>query len=74
VKKAGADCLVVNCPACFQQFDGKQRDLSKKFEEEFKIPILYISELIALGMGIPADELGTKFHRTRVSDILEKIG
>lgn len=74
VKKAGADCLVVNCPACFQQFDGKQRDLSKKFEEEFKIPILYISELIALGMGIPADELGTKFHRTRVNDILEKIG
>jgi heterodisulfide reductase subunit B len=74
VKESGADCIVVNCPACFQQFDGMQRDLSKKFGEEYKIPVLYITELMALGMGISADEIGMKFHRTRASSLLEKIG
>lgn len=73
-KKAGADCIVVNCPACFQQFDGKQRDLGSKYQTEYNIPILYITELLALGMGISEDELGTKFHRTRINSVLEKLG
>ena len=66
ISKAGADVICVNCPACFQQFDTKQRDLNKKFETNFDIPILYVTELIALAMGISADDIGLKFHRTRM--------
>ncbi|KKL83613.1 hypothetical protein LCGC14_1973000 [marine sediment metagenome] len=74
IKNAGADVIVVNCPACFQQFDTKQRDLEKKFETRFGIPILYLTELYALAMGFSPDELGLKFHRTRLTGILEKLG
>ncbi|MFX1481416.1 MAG: CoB--CoM heterodisulfide reductase iron-sulfur subunit B family protein [Promethearchaeota archaeon] len=66
IKKAGADIIVVNCPACFQQFDTRQRDLSKKFETEYNIPVLYLTELYALAMGISPDDIGLKYHRVRL--------
>jgi heterodisulfide reductase subunit B len=66
ISKVGADVLVVNCPACFQQFDTRQRDLSKKYEKEYDIPVLYVTELLALAMGVTPDEIGLKFHRTRM--------
>ncbi|MFX1259306.1 MAG: CoB--CoM heterodisulfide reductase iron-sulfur subunit B family protein [Promethearchaeota archaeon] len=74
IKKSGADAIVVNCPACFQQFDTKQRDLKKQFETEYGIPVLYLTELYALGMGFSPEELGLKFHRTRLNGVLEKLG
>ena len=74
VKKSGAEALIVNCPACFQQFDTSQRDLSKKFEEDYGIPVLYITELLALAMGVSSDDIGLKFHRTRLKALLGKLG
>jgi heterodisulfide reductase subunit B len=74
IKNSGADAIIVNCPACFQQLDTRQRDLSKKFETEYNIPVLYLTELYALAMGYSPDELGLKFHRTRLNDLLAKIG
>lgn len=69
VKKAGADVIVLNCPACFQQFDTNQRNLSKDFEGNYNVPVLYITELYALAMGIDPDELGMRYHRTRLRNI-----
>ena len=74
INKAGADVICVNCPACFQQFDTKQKDLSKKFEAIYDIPVLYLTELLALAMGASPDDIGLKFHRTRLKNILEKLG
>lgn len=73
VKKAGADVIVLNCPACFQQFDTNQRNLSKDFEGNYNVPVLYITELYALAMGIDPDELGMRYHRTRLRNI-EPLG
>ena len=58
----------------FQQFITRQRDLGKKFETEYNVPILYLTELYALVMGFSPDEVGLKFHRTRLTGILEKPG
>jgi len=74
INRIGADVICVNCPACFQQFDTKQRDLSKKFETNFNIPVVYLTELYALAMGFSPDDLGLKFHRVRLSRIVEKLG
>ena len=74
IKKSGADVIVVNCPACFQQLDNKQKDLGKIFETEYAIPVLYLTELYALAMDFSPDELGLKFHSTKLSGILEKLG
>ena len=65
IKKAEVDLIVVNCPACFQQFDTRQRDLSKAFDTEYGVPVLYITELYALAMGVNPEDIGLKFHRVK---------
>jgi heterodisulfide reductase subunit B len=74
IKRTDADVIVVNCPACFQQLDTRQRALTKMFETEYNLPVLYLTELYALAMGFSSDELGLKFHRIRLSGVLEKLG
>ncbi len=74
IKKSGADVIAVNCPACYQQFDEKQRDLGKKYETEYNIPAMYITELYALAMGFTPEDIGLKFHRTRLKSTIEKLG
>jgi heterodisulfide reductase subunit B len=70
--KAGAEAFVINCPACFQQMDTNQRNLSKMFDEDYNIPILYLTELLALAFGISPDEIGMRYHRARPTELLEK--
>jgi heterodisulfide reductase subunit B len=73
---AGAEMFLVNCPACFQQFDGEQRRLIKLEEGgklKYKVPILYITELLALAMGASPDEIGLKFHRNKPKNVLAKV-
>ncbi|MBD3352546.1 MAG: hypothetical protein GF364_13745 [Candidatus Lokiarchaeota archaeon] len=72
--EADANCLVVNCPACFQQFENTQRDVSKKYEEKYKIPVFYITELIALAFGYNPEDLGLRYHRNRPKKLLKSIG
>jgi heterodisulfide reductase subunit B len=72
--KAGADVFVVICPACFQQMDTNQKKAGTQSNNEFNIPILYLTELIALSFGMAPDELGLKFHRARLTAFLEKNG
>ncbi len=72
IKKSGADCIVVICPACFQQLDNNQRPLQKTFEIEYNVPVLYLTELLALAMGYKYDDLNLKLHRVRPKTLLEK--
>lgn len=71
---AGAEVMIVNCPACFQQFDTNQKKAEGLSGKTFGIPVLYITELLALAMGEKADDIGLKFHRVRLNALLEKYG
>lgn len=69
---AGAEVFIANCPQCFQQFDSKLRDLEKHTGIKYTIPVLYITELMALAYGFESGDLGLKFHRARLTALLEK--
>ncbi|MFX1371765.1 MAG: CoB--CoM heterodisulfide reductase iron-sulfur subunit B family protein [Promethearchaeota archaeon] len=71
---AGAEAMIVNCPACFQQFDNNQKKAGEIGGQTFSIPVLYVTELLALAFGEKPDDLGLKFHRTRVTSFLEQKG
>ncbi len=73
VINAGADVLVVNCPACFQELDNQQKNL-KEEGKEYKVPIVYITELLALAMGKNTEDIGMKFHRNRGKEVFDKLG
>jgi heterodisulfide reductase subunit B len=72
--KAGAEVFVVICPACFQQMDTNQKKAGTQSNNTFDIPILYLTELLALSFGFNPDELGLKFHRSRLTTFLDKHG
>ncbi len=73
IAKSGADCIAVICPACYMQLDTQQKNLGKKYEKEYAIPVLYLTELIALAMGYTYDDLSLKLHRVRPKALVEKL-
>jgi heterodisulfide reductase subunit B len=73
IQNAGANCVVLVCPACYQQFDFNQRELSKKEGVNFEIPIFYLSELVALAFGHKQEDLGLNFHRVRPKGLMESL-
>jgi len=71
IQESGANCVTLVCPACFQQFDFNQRELSKDKEVGYDFPVFYLSELVAFAFGFKPEELGLNFHRVRASKLLE---
>jgi len=53
----GANCIVTPCPFCFVQFDIRQKE---------GLPVLYLSELLALAFGATPEQIGLKYHKTRM--------
>lgn len=66
-----ADAILVACPACFMQFDTQQALMARE-GEEYQIPVLYLSELLGLSLGLSPEILGLAAHRTPVVPFLEK--
>jgi heterodisulfide reductase subunit B len=62
ITDSGAQLVAVNCPSCFQTLESNQKPVNKIFKKNYKIPILYITELLALAFGYKSDELGISFH------------
>ncbi|MHA1310109.1 MAG: CoB--CoM heterodisulfide reductase iron-sulfur subunit B family protein [Candidatus Helarchaeota archaeon] len=73
IDRVKADLICVICPACYMQLDGNQRKVNSKFGTNYKIPVLYLTELIALAQGIPPAELGLNFHAVKMKELIEKF-
>jgi heterodisulfide reductase subunit B len=73
--EAGADCVVVACPACNIQFEFGQLELKRRYNIAFDsgLPVIHLIELVALGIGIGPDEFGLKTHRGPIEKILSKL-
>ena len=71
-ESAGADVISVGCPLCHTNLDGRQQQINKKFDTNFRIPILYFTELMGLALGIEAEDLGLFKHLTEVDDFLKE--
>lgn len=71
IKSASVDALAVVCPSCYQQFDLTQSVLMRK-KIELGIPVLYLTELMALAFGASEEELGLSLHRVDTGSFVEK--
>lgn len=71
--KAGADCIATLCPFCFVALDIGQIQIRGKFKENYDIPVLHYSELLALALGIDPKELAPETHKIKTDKILSKI-
>jgi len=57
-KEVGADVIVVACPLCHANLDGRQRQIEEKYQTSYGIPVLYITQLMGLAFGGSRQELG----------------
>lgn len=73
-KLRGAECISVVCPFCHFNLDAKQREIEKKFNRDYKMPIFYFTQLTGLALGIPYKKLGIDKHFVKVSELLKKKG
>ena len=68
VRAAGADCIAVGCPFCFQQFDMGQLAAARKLELDFRVPVLNYLQLLGLALGLNGEELQLREHKVKVKD------
>ena len=54
----GAQCLVTPCPLCQTNLDAYQSQVNASFKTRFKLPVLFITQLIGLALGIEGKALG----------------
>jgi heterodisulfide reductase subunit B len=69
----GADCIAVSCPMCQVNLDLRQQDINKQTGKNYQIPIVYITQLLGLCLGIDPGELGFNQLMIPASVVLEKV-
>jgi len=73
MEAAGADCLVVTCPACFDQFDLGQVEINRRFKENHALPVLHYFQLLALAQGEDPEKMGLARHKIKTDPILKAV-
>ena len=71
----GAECIVTPCPLCQMNLDAYQSIVSvySKLKIDYKLPILFVTQLIGLALGIDAKSLGLNTNIVSPSRLLDHI-
>jgi heterodisulfide reductase subunit B len=72
-KDAGADCIALACPLCGMMLDAKQPDVEKALDVKFEMPVVYITQLIGLALGIDPNMLGLQKNAVDTKKLLAKV-
>ena len=70
-REAGAECLAVACPLCQMNLDLRQADAAKAHGPLPPTPVLYVTQLLGLALGLSAKELGLRALSVRAKGLLE---
>ncbi|NVO20644.1 MAG: CoB--CoM heterodisulfide reductase iron-sulfur subunit B family protein [Bacteroidetes bacterium] len=61
-----AEVMVVACPMCHSNLDMRRPEINKYLDEKISMPVLYISQVLGLAVGLDAKTLGLNRHMTEV--------
>jgi len=70
----GAQAIVVACPMCHSNLDFRQHAMSGRNGVGKSMPIMFISELVGLSLGLDPAQLGLDRHFVSPSLLLDQIG
>ena len=56
--KNGAECMVTVCPLCQLNLDAYQSQVNRKLGTNFKLPVLFFTQLMGVAFGLNEGELG----------------
>jgi len=69
----GAQCIVTPCPLCQTNLDAYQSRVNSKFKTHYNLPVLFITQLIGLALGIDPESLGLNTNIISPSEVLDYI-
>ncbi len=72
-RKAGAEVIVTVCPLCQLMLDAKQKALEQKHGTKIEIPVLYVTQLAGIALGLGPDELGLNMNAVSPMAMMEKV-
>ncbi|OPX77484.1 MAG: CoB--CoM heterodisulfide reductase subunit B [Methanosaeta sp. PtaB.Bin039] len=72
-RQAGAEAVVAVCPLCHLMLDAKQRLAEAKSGEELGLPVLYVTQLAGIALGLGPDELGLEMNSVSALEVAEEI-
>ena len=72
-KKAGAEVIVTVCPLCHLMLDAKQKTLEQRHGEKIGIPVLYVTQLVGIALGLGPEELGLNMNSVSPMAMMEKV-
>ena len=70
--KEKAECLVTVCPLCQTNLDVYQTRVNKKFRTNYKLPILFFTQLMGVAFGLSEESLGLETNIIPVQEVLAK--
>ncbi|UCB48042.1 MAG: CoB--CoM heterodisulfide reductase iron-sulfur subunit B family protein [Deltaproteobacteria bacterium] len=69
---AGADAMCLICPFCSVMYDDNQKSIESEFGETYKLPVLYLPQLLGLAMGFHRKELGLNLNVVKTKELLSR--
>ncbi len=61
--------LVDVCPWCHKMFDSRQTKAGETVAAKLEVPVLYLTQLLGIAFGIPAEKLGLEVNMSPVEKL-----
>lgn len=72
-EKKKADAIVTLCPLCLFNLEAAQAQVRKKYGENYRMPILFFSQLMGFSFGFSKEEMGFSRSLIPIRSFLTKI-
>jgi len=69
-RATGADALVVACPMCHSNLDLRQKGILKKDPSASPMPILFITQVVGMALGLDPKTLGMSRHFVDTASVI----
>ena len=65
----GAEMIVTICPMCLANLEMRASEAENKTGKKYRLPVVYITDLLGLAIGMAPEELGLDKHGSDVSSL-----
>lgn len=69
-----ADLIVTLCPMCQLNLDAYQGDVNRYFNTDYRLPVVYFTQLMGLAFGLEPDQLGLGKEFVDARPALSRLG
>jgi heterodisulfide reductase subunit B len=70
---SGATLIATSCPMCQVNLECYQQMVNQEFGTDYRIPVLYFTQIIGLAFGIPPKRLGIGTELVSISPVLAQL-